>query len=139
MDPYSATLGLAIAAAACALGLALASRLLPHRAASDRTTAARRGAVVAAGTALTLVSISAALHLTTGHAPGSLSALGPAAFLAMHPALAVTAAQGGLALVLRPAALGRAGAPAARRAVGSSGFAGAAGAGRRQDRGKRWT
>lgn len=105
MDPYSATLALAIAAAACGLCLAVVGRLLPSRsAASDRRTArARSGAVVAAVTAVTLVIISAALHWTTGHAPGSASALGPATFLTMHPALAVTAVLAALALVLRPA------------------------------------
>jgi len=108
MDPYSATLGLAIAATSSALCLTLVGRLLPSRsAASDRRSAlARSGAVVAAVTAVTLVIVSTVFHWTNGHAPGSESALGPAAFLAMHPALAVTAVLAALALVLRPAGPG---------------------------------
>jgi len=101
MDPYSATLGLAIAAAACALGLALVSRPpWSQGSASHRSSAARSGAAVAGVTALTLVILSAAFHVTAGHAPGSDSALGPAAFLAAHPALVVTAALAALPLVV---------------------------------------
>ena len=92
MDLYSVTLGLAIAATSCAVGLTLVSRLPSWRDAESprRSAVARNGAAVTGVTALTLVILSAVFHVGTGHTPGSSTALGPAAFLAMHPALAVT-------------------------------------------------
>jgi len=94
MDLYSVTLGLAMAATSLALGLTLTIWLLPVRdgASHRRKAVARRTASAASVTALGLLIISAAFHFRTGHARDSGAALDPSAFLAMHPALVVTAA-----------------------------------------------
>lgn len=87
VDVYSATLGLALAAAIAAVGSALLRR--------HRRAAAGLGVV-----ALVLVSVAGLYHRTVGHAGGTASALGPAAFLGEHPALSVTAAAAVAAIVL---------------------------------------
>lgn len=87
VDFYSATLGMAVLAAVAALALALMRR---H---ATRRFAGPMGVI-----ALVLVAISGLSHAITGHAPGSSSALGPAAFAAEHPALWVTAGVAVLAL-----------------------------------------
>ena len=95
-DPYSVLLLLAIAALAAAWAAALLGRRPPP------AWRFGRWAAPLALAALVLVLASLAVHLATGHRPGTAEAMGPWTFLAEHPAFAVVAALALAALALRP-------------------------------------
>jgi hypothetical protein len=95
-DPYSLLLLLAIAALAAAWVAALLGRRLPPAGRIGRWTAPLAFA------ALALALASLAVHLATGHRPGTPDAMDAWTFLASHPALAVVAALALAALALRP-------------------------------------
>lgn len=101
VDIYSVTLGLALAAALAALGLAaycwLASTGVLRSAGQARIRRLARGAGLAA---LGLVLLSTASHLFTGHRPGSSAELAPAAFITEHPTIGVASALAAGALLL---------------------------------------
>ena len=94
---YSTTLLLAMAA--CLVAATVAGWLLVLRRPRDRARLGCRLARVAALTALGSGGVSAAVHLTFGHRPGTAEGLDVLGFVAVHPSyLAV--------LVVAVAALG---------------------------------
>jgi hypothetical protein len=97
---YSFTLLLALVAAGGGLLLAAAAFGMGPRAA--------RLARWSAWTALAAGAVSLGVHLAFGHAPGSPEALGPVAFVSIHPAYLAVAGLAAAGLVLARLAVRRA-------------------------------
>jgi len=96
-DPYSPLLLLAIAALIAAWAAALLGRRRPA------APLGRWTAPLALG-ALALDLAAHAVHLATGHRPGTAEAMAVRTFLVEHPAFAVVAALALVALARRPKA-----------------------------------